>query len=87
MGATTECKATLHAFDDLFYIRKYGKTGVQGLGWRMVYYKTGTEFLQWEKNGEKKYKCTTQVENRESERLSHDTFLCTIIAKEVKTAK
>lgn len=48
------------ALDHLFYMRKYGKTGVQGLDWRLVYYKTGAEFLQWEKNG-KKYKCTTQV--------------------------
>jgi len=29
-----------------------GRAGV-GLGWRLVYYKTGTEFLQWEKNGKK----------------------------------
>ena len=80
----------LFNLDHLFYMHKYGKTGVQGLGWRLVYYKTGREFLHWKKNG-KKSKCTTQVSKKESQRdlellFSHGTFFC-MIAKEIKTAK
>lgn len=59
LETTTECRATL---DHLFYMRKYEKTGVQGLGWVGVWYITKLEqnFCIGKKT-EKKSKCTTQV--------------------------